>query len=146
MSLDLFSVARIAAIECDRQQVGLYELARLIDAYAFVREHWVSLYEFGIGHVLQLGAMVDAERSNKLRTTPVTFRNGGTSAPADLVYDLLRDRINNLNHGDCTVEEFIREFLWIHPFEDGNGRVAWILQNWLNKTMDKPDTLKEYRW
>lgn len=151
--MDLRRVAHAATLEAERQEVDLYALARLLDAYAFVYEHWTWLdlpdHQFTIGHVLQLGAMIEPGRANKLRRTPVVFRNGGTSASHDMVYELLEHRIEEVStdhEGHLTVEEFIREFLWIHPFEDGNGRVAWILQNWLNRTMDRPEPLKEYDW
>jgi len=141
VSLDIHAVARVAALECERQQVDLHALSRLLAAYAFVYEN--QDVELSIGHVIMLGSMVEPVKARKFRITPVTFRNGGSSAPHDMIYELLEHRIEER---DLTVEEFIKEFLWIHPFEDGNGRVAWILQNWLNKTMDRPDTLKEYRW
>lgn len=144
MSLDLVAVANGAAHECVRQQVGLDALARLIDAYDFAyrRRNKLLTYTF----VVYLGSFVDPDRGLKFRITPVTFRNGGTSANHQDIFELLNARIYNLTRGECSTEEFINEFLWIHPFEDGNGRVAWILQNFLNGTMDSPYPLKEYRW
>lgn len=144
--MDLQRVALIAARECERQQVDLFALARLLDAYNFVYLHWPPDEQIGMGHILQLGANIDPEKANHLRRTPVTFQNGGTSANHQDIYDLLKSRITDLNNQHIEIDEFIREFLWIHPFEDGNGRTAWVLMNWLYKSMDFPIPLKEYRW
>jgi fido (protein-threonine AMPylation protein) len=46
--------------------------------------------------------------------------------------------------GDLTPEEFVEEFLKIHPFEDGNGRTASILLNaleWQQKGSAGPDRM-----
>ena len=65
------------------------------------------------------------------RTTPVTFASGGTATPAQHVPRQMTQLMESgLAHTDP--EAFVREFLQIHPFEDGNGRVAVVLLNHLN--------------
>jgi len=43
-----------------------------------------------------------------------------------------------------TTDEFVVEFLKIHPFKDGNGRVAFLLYNILNNSLDDPAPLPDY--
>ena len=62
------------------------------------------------------------------RTTPVTFLNGNTGAKADQIPRLM-DQLCDSDLWDDDREAFVLEFLKIHPFEDGNGRVAAILMN-----------------
>ena len=62
------------------------------------------------------------------RKTPVTFRNGNTGAKADQIPRLM-NQLCDSNLWDTDREAFVLEFLKIHPFEDGNGRVAAILMN-----------------
>jgi hypothetical protein len=62
------------------------------------------------------------------RTTPVTFINGNTGAKADQIPRLM----NQLCDSDLWEEDrtaFVLEFLKIHPFEDGNGRMAAMMVN-----------------
>jgi fido (protein-threonine AMPylation protein) len=42
--------------------------------------------------------------------------------------------------------EAVRSFLRIHPFTDGNGRVAFVLYNWLNHTLLAPAPLPDFDW
>ena len=62
------------------------------------------------------------------RKTPVTFLNGNTGAKADQIPRLM-DQLCDSDLWDTDRQAFVLEFLKIHPFEDGNGRVAAILMN-----------------
>jgi hypothetical protein len=73
-------------------------------------------------HAARLGAI------EGYRTTPVTFVNGNTGAKADQIPRLM-DQLCDSDLWNDDREAFVLEFLKIHPFEDGNGRVAAILMN-----------------
>lgn len=90
------------------------------------------------------------------RNTPVFFRNGGhavnhLSIPRAM--EALVSAINEpgifterrINPGvtvtDITPDTITKEFLDIHPFADGNGRVASLLWNRLNKTLNCPNPM-----
>jgi nucleotide-binding universal stress UspA family protein len=62
------------------------------------------------------------------RTTPVTFAGGGTAVPAQHVPRQMTQLVES-GLARTDPEAFVREFLQIHPFEDGNGRVAVVLLN-----------------
>ena len=70
----------------------------------------------------------DSVRIATYRTTPVTFLNGNTGAKADQIHRLM-DQLCDSDLWDMDRQAFVLEFLKIHPFEDGNGRVAAILMN-----------------
>jgi|TARA_Y100000296_G_scaffold48509_1_gene55579 hypothetical protein len=71
------------------------------------------------------------------RATPVTFVNGNTGAKADQIPRLM-DQLCDSDLWDDDREAFVLEFLKIHPFEDGNGRVAAILMNLAPRLRDFP--------
>ena len=62
------------------------------------------------------------------RKTPVTFVNGNTGAKADQIPRLM-DQLCDSDLWNTDRQAFVLEFLKIHPFEDGNGRMAAILMN-----------------
>ncbi len=82
---------------------------------------------------------LDMDNRIKYRSTPVVFANGGGSCHHQSVpyaMDRLLDHIpdvfeDNKHDHKTSIESWIKQFLWIHPFEDGNGRTASILMNWM---------------
>lgn len=73
------------------------------------------------------------------RHTPVVFRDGGSSANHEDIPRLMRNLF--ANGGLLTPDEFTKEFLDIHPFTDGNGRVGSLIWNYLNGTITNPEPM-----
>lgn len=87
------------------------------------------------------------------RNTPVTFQNGGSSCSPSKIPEAMVRHLGMI-HPDGglilfhpeDVDRWIKQFLWIHPYEDGNGRTASILRNWMMGTLDNPTDLPDYGW
>lgn len=143
--MNLERVATLAARECIRQHVGIERLSTLLRGYEYVAKNIQTregLLERGVEELEYIGGIIEPDNHGRFRVTPVTFRDGGTAAAhADI------DRLlwNLFYHGEnLTVDEWVKQFLWIHPFVDGNGRTAFVLYNLLNGTLDEPLPLPEY--
>jgi len=90
------------------------------------------------------------------RSTPVVFQSGGPSChPQSVPYAMaqLLDNIPDLFIEDSRdrgtdIDIWIKQFLWIHPFKDGNGRTASILANWMFAPdgLDHPFRLPDYKF
>lgn len=129
------------AYECDRQHVGLDRREFLYDAY---REAYL-LATAGelptMATVTRLAGMLEPSNGGRLRVTPVTFSNGGGSTDAALIpraLGQLVEAVDQFTDSEEDVHYWVKEFLWIHPFSDGNGRTGFLLYNWLRRTMLKP--------
>lgn len=147
--MDLTRIATVAAGEAIRQQTDIVGLSRLIAAYAAAHD----LNSWGNAPTqrttFELGQIVEPTVNRRgYRLGPVTFRNGGSSASATEIMRLLDHLFKHIPvpGNPQHVRIWTKEFLWIHPFGDGNGRVAWILYNWLNNRLDYPDPLPDFGW
>lgn len=93
--------------------------------------------------IIMLGDMVNGEhRHQGWRKTPVSFRDGSLGADWWMVPHLMQRLLSF--QADATPDEFCKQFLDIHPFEDGNGRVASLLRNVLTRTLNDPLPLPYY--
>lgn len=151
--MDLERVATIAAKECIRQQVGILGLIRLLTAYDHVFNDmpWISpnKAEVKVFDIRVLGGMVEHTNRGELRSIPVTFANGGSSCSPDSIpaaMASLMSAIPDVVGNEFEIRAWIKHFLWIHPFTDGNGRTAWVLYNWLCQTMNTPTPLPDFGW
>lgn len=134
-------VAVKCAKECEKQQTGPLEVGYLINGLECALVHFVQGGQVDDEFVRLLAVRVEPDKnSDGFRHTPVVFRNGGSSAPHADIPRLLEnwcrlvgDYVNNpsISWHVAFTKQIIREFLWIHPFKDGNGRVAFILYNFL---------------
>ena len=142
-SLDrnLEGIAMACVAECRRQHVGLDRLAFLLEGYNYAVENRVRLPSEG--DILHLAGAVEPKTSGRYPDTPATSKTAGqppTTGP------LHRPRLGcsaswtSRQHPD----EFTHHFLSVHPFADGNGRLAFILYNWLKHRLDDPLPLPEF--
>lgn len=161
--MDLVKIAQVCAAECVRQQADtISDVRNLLIAYEHmlrIRDGNVPLNETSFK---TLGGIIDpVQNYSGFRRTPVTFRNGGSSGMPSEIPRLminLRDNIHVFLTDPPPVEKphrlavsreemlnaLVKEFLWIHPFKDGNGRVGFLLYNYLRGTLDSPDPLPYY--
>lgn len=143
---NLESIERISLacrIECDRQQVGSVEHGDLAKAYNLtLTKPWQKKSRLSLEDIFALSSIVEPEKAKGLRRTPVTFSNGNSGLSPDLVPKALESLLEA--QGDISLDYFVKEFLVIHPFLDGNGRTAFLLYNLLAKNLDYPAALPDY--
>ena len=145
------NVVMFCAAECERQQSGERSVAKMFSAYLYAY-HTIdvdgieSLNEPFImtQFVNNVALLVDQRNVNGYRTTPVRFANFCFAINACNIPFALNSLYNAYADQNVTTDEFVKEFLDVHPFVDGNGRTAAIIYNALNGTMDNPVTLPDY--
>jgi hypothetical protein len=140
MDRTLEAVAVACIKECERQHVGLDRLGRLIEGVAYAIEHSDRVPEEG--DVLHLAGLVEPSNGGRYRNTPVTFVSGGDATDWYNVPGATA-RLMAYIDGNPNPNEVVRAFLNIHPFSDGNGRVGFILLNWLRGTLSDPAPLPD---
>lgn len=153
--MNLVKIATACAVECERQQVGLAELGYLIRAYRYVVNVGEQSFD-SLGFQI-LAKMIEPDKNGGgFRIKPVTFANGGSSANSQEIPRLMQSHVEVIDHfnngllnfmpREKIVAQVVKEFLWIHPFADGNGRLAWLLLNYLLGTLDDPVPLPDFGW
>lgn len=151
--MDIARIADVAASEAERQQADFNGYVRLVGAYQFGYEFQEDMIT--PNYVYSLATLIEPSKNQfgQYRCTPVTFTNGGGAVDWDLIPTAMAqwfDMVNNPGDGliscgpEFMRETFVREFLRIHPFRDGNGRVAWILRTRLYDIWESPDPLPKY--
>lgn len=134
------------AREVERQKAEPTFINGMVDGMEFISNFSQDMLNFSV--LFDLNELVVCRSRNRgYRVTPATFQNGGSSARADTIPDAM-ERL--LNHApfvkEDILDDWIKQFLWVHPFEDGNGRTASILRNWFLGTLGNPTDLPHYEW
>lgn len=146
-TVGLTQIAAVAAAECERQQVGIDALARLLTAYDAARRIAEDWSRPGLADVITVGRLIDPANT-AWRRTPVTFVSGGSATDHRMVAGAMERWRDNFADTPRPIgelaDEIVRAFLHIHPFADGNGRTAWVLRVWLLDQWDDPEPLPHY--
>lgn len=129
--------------ECERQQVELPELACLLEAYWWALETSSVSAVPSINQMCQVALLIEPVKARDYRKIPVTFADGKTAPPHTTISDNI-NRMWKLLDLDTDPDAFVKAFLDVHPFLDGNGRTAFILYNWLNRSLDNPVALPDF--
>lgn len=122
-----------AAEEVTRQRDTPMHVAYMLAALDTARDAWYHQI-LDLELIVNLARDVNNDHFLSFRTIPVTFRNGDKGLDDSLIVRAL----TNLVESDLGPVDFYREFEWIHPFIDGNGRVGSILYNWKVGTLNEP--------
>lgn len=139
-------VVQACKIEADRQHVGPIEHRALVMAYVFAKAvkdaHRGQKAQLTEQIIQEIASLIEPVKAAFFRTTPVTFQNGTTGINAQLIKRSLDNLLDNQDA--LTADEFVKEFLLIHPYQDGNGRTAFVLYNFLEFDMWFPRPLPDY--
>ena len=137
------NIVNYCANECHNQRSGEKSVARMIEAYNQALLSRDCGEELNESLILKLARTIDNRNDRGYRQTEVTFQEVIVPpTKAQLVPQAMERLLENMD--GATVDEFVRTFLVIHPFVDGNGRCAAILHNYLNGTLDAPQPLPIY--
>jgi len=134
--MDRFNDLALCVYECKRQDGSADDVLNLYCALVIVRSSMVGQEKdpFTETSILELFNIVSGGKVYGFRVGPAIFNQGKPAIPARLIGDTL-DRL--LTMGDeLSAYDWTKEFLCIHPGQDYNGRVAWILYNLKNGTIN----------
>lgn len=153
-------------IECDRQRVGEDRQEMLLRAYKLVCNEWLEPNLWGTflvrddprpitkERILQLAEIIEPSNGGVYRTTPVSFKSIVGGVTPSNIHIAMQAWFQYFNEeypfaiedvfGETSADPVINEFLLIHPFSDGNGRLAWLLRVWLLNQWDDPKPLPNY--
>lgn len=135
--------------ECVRQHVDETRRPMLLAGWEFARAEAEADRGLTMASLMRLAVLVEPSNGGKPRSTPVTFAGGGYAAPPEV----LATALSALVEAWPTPEDdrsykaaWLKEFLVVHPLSDGNGRSAWVLQQWLFNTWAAPTRLIDFNF
>lgn len=138
-------VVEKAKAECDRQHVGSDRVHFLMNAYEKAEVAAQTKRYPDVDDIQHYAGILEPDSKGTIRSTNVTFMSGGSAASGDAAYAATH-RLFSLLDEEVDADEFVHSYLRVHPFEDGNGRSAWLLRTWIQDQWEKPETLPHYKF
>jgi len=146
-TLDLNSFMRLRGEKIASKKKEVIEIEDLVKAYQFASTHKLTQANFLKAHqILSKTLLSKPSERGKLRKMPVGVYDGNTGKPVYLAIEpeylekeitkLFGDIKNLLSRKLSSKEKFYYApmlHLWVamlHPFTDGNGRAARLLEKW----------------
>lgn len=134
--------------ECIRQHATTEEdFANMENAWRYANaNHGIYGFPIKVINLTIMAEMIDpiANPGGRFRTGPAVFMNGGSACDAYKIESSLTNLLSWLNGSGLTANEFYQTLMWIHPWQDGNGRVGALVYNMLNGTINNPVVPPEY--
>lgn len=138
---------RILTYICEEVRRQGHDLAQGDDGGVRVRGMWRA-WEYAMGRaggagetiwisdIQEIGRLIEPCNAHGFRQVGV--RVGLKVCPAPAEVPGLIDAFAGDGLSGTDVWTIYRRFLDIHPFEDGNGRTAKVILNWLNRSLKAP--------
>lgn len=144
--LNMERIALVAAQECVRQQVDLVHLSYLLNAYSSAVSLAKSDPTPKLHTIMWLASIVEPMHGGSYRETPVRFSDFTLAVRANTIPGAIKNLVAMVGEAQEAheVDAWIKSFLDIHPFNDGNGRTAWLLRVWLLDQWHYPENLPDY--
>jgi hypothetical protein len=142
--IDHSKVVEYCAIEVQRQQAGPIYVAHMYNAWEYALSFNGVKLQFLVEQDFKtLNSLVLGLPYQDYRNTPVVFASGGPSTSPGLVSRAMQTLMGGLKE-QIPADEWVKMFLHIHPFRDGNGRVGSLLWNLLNGTITQPIAMPDF--
>lgn len=130
------------AFETERQSGTFQEAIGMYSALNLWRFCGVTSPKVPVTETLILQTVERINGLREYRKVPAVFNQGMPAVPAQQVPHAMKRLVEAINaHGFDEPDLLTKEFLEIHPFADGNGRVGSILWNYLKGTLEIPESM-----
>ena len=133
-------ILRYCCEEIERQRDSPLRVYNLMRAWTYAVDQAERVKLPFINHILMLGYLAKPTHNTADYFRRCELTVGDHYPPKwDMVPRLMHDWVDAIHDYRLTPEEAYREFQYIHPFRDGNGRVGKVLYNWLKGTLHDPN-------
>lgn len=134
---DVRKIVTYCSEEVRRQGRGPIQVGNMVDAWMYAVDVLDEDSLPNTNTIIKLGNLVEPTVNSHVRFRNLNVRVGMHIAPDFSTVTAKMHRFCD-HIEDMTAEEAYFEFEYIHPFQDGNGRVGKIIYNWKLGTLLDP--------